>query len=130
MNKVLLAVLIVIVVVGGFMLVSRGYPAPKPMTQPQQQSQQPGQISTSGAITINNFVFSPGELDIKAGTKVTWTNNQDGIPHQIVSDPDGTTFKSDPLQTGQSYSFTFDKVGSYSYHCGIHPMMTGKIVVQ
>lgn len=123
--------MIIVIIGGGFIFLSKKSQAPGPMAQPQQQNQkQPSALSTSGAITINNFAFSPSELNVKAGTKVTWNNNQESIPHQIVSDPSGEMFKSDPLQTGQSYSFTFDKAGNYSYHCGIHPTMTGKIVVQ
>jgi plastocyanin len=42
---------------------------------------------------------------------------------------DAGAFKSPVLQPGASFSFTFTKPGSYSYHCSIHPFMTGKVVV-
>jgi plastocyanin len=81
--------------------------------------------NTSNAINIENFAFSPSALIVKAGTTVTWTNN-DGAPHQIKS----STFNSDSLKKGQSFSFTFAKAGTFDYACGIHPSMLGKIIVE
>jgi len=78
-------------------------------------------------VTIQNFAFSPATINVKAGTKVTWTN-QDSTTHHVVSDTGA--FDSGNLAQGQSYSFTFNKTGSYPYHCSIHPSMTGTIVVQ
>jgi len=83
--------------------------------------------STSNAVKIQNFAFNPASLTIKAGTTVTWTN-LDSTAHRIVSDTGA--FQSSDLSNGQSYSYTFNKTGSYSYHCGIHPSMKGTIVVQ
>lgn len=78
-------------------------------------------------VTIQNFAFNPATTTVKAGTKVTWTN-EDSTTHHVVSD--NGVFDSGALNNGQSYSFTFNKTGSYPYHCSIHPSMTGNIVVQ
>jgi len=43
---------------------------------------------------------------------------------------DKTTFRSKPLESGDSFAFTFSKPGTYPYFCSIHPHMTGKIVVR
>ena len=81
------------------------------------------------AITIKNFAFDPPALTVKAGTVVTWTN-QDGAAHTIVSDTGSPEpFTSSPFSTGQSYSFTFTRPGTYPYHCSIHPSMTGTVTV-
>jgi plastocyanin len=88
--------------------------------------------STAGgsAVTIKNFAFDPAVLTVKAGTTVTW-QNQDGAPHAIASDSGApAAFTSSQLATGASYSFTFSQPGTYTYHCSIHPSMTGTIVVQ
>jgi plastocyanin len=84
--------------------------------------------SPSGVeVKIDNFSF-PQTVTVPAGTQVTWTN-QDDIPHTVVSE-DRTTFKSRALDTGEKFSFTFTKPGTYTYFCSIHPKMTAKIVVQ
>lgn len=79
----------------------------------------------STAITIQNFSFNPDTLTVKTGDTVTWTNN-DSVNHQIKSD----TFNSVPLNTNQTFSFTFTNAGTYNYSCAIHPSMTGKIIVE
>ena len=84
-----------------------------------------GQTTTSNSINIANFAFDPATLTVAKGTTVTWTNS-DTATHQIKSD----TFNSAALATGQSFSFTFNTVGSFAYSCAIHPSMTGTIIVQ
>jgi plastocyanin len=78
------------------------------------------------AITIGNFTFGPQELNVKSGTTVTWTN-EDDIPHTVVSP---NNFRSKPLDSEDKYSFTFTTPGTYKYFCSLHPHMTGTIVVE
>jgi plastocyanin len=78
------------------------------------------------SVKISMFAFSPGVTTVPAGSSVTWTNNDDDA-HSIVAD--NKAFRSAPLDTGDSYSFTFTTPGVYPYHCGLHPQMVGKIVV-
>lgn len=78
-------------------------------------------------VTIDNFSFGPDELRVPAGAIVTWTN-RDNTPHTVTSS-DGA-FKSRALDTGDKFSYTFAKRGTFSYFCSIHPKMVGKIVVQ
>jgi plastocyanin len=92
----------------------------------------PGVSAASAAagkaeVKIDNFSFSPAALKVKAGTQITWTNGDD-IPHTVVGD--GQAFKSKVLATGEKFTFTADKPGTYSYACSIHPNMTGKVVVE
>ena len=81
----------------------------------------------SAQVKIDNFSFGPQTLTVPVGTTVTWTNRDD-IPHTIVS-TDGV-FKSKVRDTDETFSFTFTKVGTYTYFCSVHPKMTGKIIVQ
>ena len=78
-------------------------------------------------VKIANFSFSPAALEVKAGTQITWTNGDD-IPHTVVSN--GTAFKSKVLGTGEKFTFTVSKPGTYSYSCSIHPNMIGKVIVE
>ena len=78
-------------------------------------------------VTIDNFVFEPGRLTVKAGATVTWTNRDD-IPHTVAAKD--RLFKSKVMDTDESYSFTFSIPGEYAYFCSLHPHMTGTIVVE
>lgn len=77
-------------------------------------------------IKIANFDFGPTTVTVPVGASVTWVNNDDDA-HSVVAD--NHAFRSAPLDTGESYSFTFAKAGTYGYHCGLHPQMHGKIIV-
>ena len=87
------------------------------------------QASEARNVTIDNYTFSPGTLTVPVGTTVTWTN-RDFEVHTVTADDTPPTFKSAGLDTDDSFSFTFNKAGTYSYHCSLHPHMTGKIVVK
>src|SRR5512140_2087797 len=78
-------------------------------------------------IGIDNFNFTPQVLTVKAGTEVTWINNDD-VPHLIVNTQN--KFKQSPvLDTDQRYSATLGKPGTYTYFCSLHPKMQGTIIV-
>ena len=76
---------------------------------------------------IDNFTFVPARLTVKAGTTVTW-RNEDVIPHTVTSA--ARLFKSKALDTDDSFSFTFTEPGIYEYFCSLHPRMTATIVVE
>jgi amicyanin len=81
----------------------------------------------AAAVTIKDFKFDPPQLEVAVGETVTWTN-QDGTTHTVTGD--NGEFDSGNLDTGKSFSFTFTKAGTYSYHCSIHPFMKATVVVQ
>ena len=84
-------------------------------------------LAADAEVKIANFTFDPPTLTVKAGTTVTWVN-EDDIPHTVVAT--GKAFRSRALDTDDKFSFTFIKPGTYSYHCSVHPHMTGKIIVR
>jgi plastocyanin len=83
--------------------------------------------AANAAVKIDNSVFGPQAITVAVGTTVTWTNSDD-IPHTAVS-TDGV-FKSRVMDTGETFSYTFTKGGTYSYYCSVHPKMTGQVVVK
>ncbi|WP_254073788.1 cupredoxin domain-containing protein [Burkholderia sp. S171] len=83
----------------------------------------------AATVVIDNFSFSPAQLSVAAGSTVTWENHDD-MPHTIVNDATPREFKSAPLDSGEHFSQTFAKPGTYKYFCSIHPHMTGTIVVK
>jgi plastocyanin len=70
--------------------------------------------------------FSPNPVEVKVGETVTWINDDSG--RHTVTSKDGF-FDSGMMGKGQSFSYTFDKAGEYTYHCEPHPNMVGTVVV-
>jgi plastocyanin len=77
-------------------------------------------------VHIDNFVFEPAQLTVKAGTTVTWMNRDD-IPHTVVC---AGKFRSKAMDTDDRFSFTFTAAGEYKYFCSLHPHMTGMVKVE
>jgi plastocyanin len=90
----------------------------------------PGAVPAARAedieVKIDNFTFAPQVLTVKAGTTVTWIN-QDDIPHTVVSTGH---FRSKPLDTGDKFTFRFTTAGSFAYFCSLHPHMQASITVE
>ena len=84
--------------------------------------------AADATVTIDNFTFNPATITVSPGTRVVWVNRDD-IPHIVVG-RDDKSIKSPPLDTGNSYTFTFTHAGTFAYFCGIHPMMQGTVVVR
>ena len=78
-------------------------------------------------LTIQNMAFSPSVVTIKKGDTIVWTN-KDKVVHTVTGNNGG--FSSSNIAVNGTYSFKFSTAGTFSYHCSIHPIMTGKIVVQ
>ena len=98
-----------------------------------QQAQSQSPVATD-IIIIKNFAFDPSTVTVKVGTTVTW-KNEDSVMHNIASDPHPThtdlpELDSKELASGESYSFTFNKTGTFGYHCHLHPNMKGKVMVE
>jgi plastocyanin len=82
------------------------------------------------AVAIAGFQFNNGEpVTVAVGTEVVWTN-EDSMDHSVEFDAASGIPTSQDLAQGDTYSFTFTEPGTYSYICGIHPRMTGTIVVE
>jgi plastocyanin len=85
------------------------------------------QMADANRIVVKDFMFTPNSLSVRAGATVTWAN-MDDEPHTVVSDTG--LFRSGAMDTKESFSFKFDKPGTYRFTCSIHPRMVGTIVVQ
>lgn len=87
------------------------------------------QAVESNQITYKGFAVSPKMLKVKKGTTVTWTN-QDDAKHDVTPDSETADFKASELfGKGESYSVTFNSVGTFNYICSPHPYMKGTIEV-
>jgi plastocyanin len=80
----------------------------------------------SNAVEVKNTAFNPTSLTVKAGDKVTWTNN-DGFAHTVTLDDN--SIDSGDLAGGATFENTFATGGTFAYHCKIHAVMHGTVTV-
>jgi plastocyanin len=55
-------------------------------------------------------------------------SNHDSVSHTVTADEG--SFDTGNIGQGESKTVTFDKVGTFSYHCTYHSNMTGTVVVE
>lgn len=79
-------------------------------------------------VTIENFAYSPADITVKKGTTVTWTN-KDSTAHTVTENDGKAGPDSGTMDNGKSYSFTYNTVGTFKYHCTFHPNMLGTVTV-
>lgn len=84
----------------------------------------PRASAATQSVEIKNFAFTPGSITIAPGDSVTWTNN-DGTTHTVT----GTGWASGNLANGATFTHKFNTTGNFTYHCSIHPTMTGVVHV-
>jgi plastocyanin len=76
----------------------------------------PSQAMTN-YVSIKDSAFTPNQLAISPGETVTWTQD-DNTEHSVTSSDQ--LFNSNTLVPGDTFSFTFDTVGTYNYFCVFH----------
>lgn len=123
MKTTWLWILIIVVILGvfGYFLFRSSY---GPQEQPTPASQQT-EVIEQNTVSISNFSFDPEGISVKAGTEVTFTNN-DSVSHTITGD----NFDSGEFEPGESYKKVFDNTGTFDYFCKIHPYMKGEVIVK
>lgn len=98
-----------------------------------EQKSQPTKMAagaeTTNQVTYKGFAVVQKAIKVKKGTMVTWTN-EDSAKHDVTPDKESADFKASELfGKGETYSMTFNTVGTYGYHCSPHPYMKGVIEV-
>lgn len=78
------------------------------------------------AVAIVDFNYEPADLEVAAGTTVTFTN-EDGFAHTVTAKD--KSFDSGNMDEGASFDHTFEEPGTYDYLCAIHNSMTGTVTV-
>ncbi len=89
---------------------------------------------SGNTVTITASGFSPATITISVGESVMWVNN-DIKNHWPASDPhpqhtDYSGFDSLGISSGSSWSFKFNKTGTWNYHDHNMPSRKGIVIVQ
>ncbi len=109
-------------------------PATPPASQAPVDNTTPPPATSVSQIDMTASGFSLANITVKQGTTVTF-KNMDTSPHRPASDPHPThtvlpDFDSkQPVAAGGSYTYTFTKVGTWSYHDHFNPSMRGSVIV-
>lgn len=154
-NHIGIIVVLLIVIAGGWYLLS-GTSAKAPVTETPVSNQMPIIGSTTPETTVGNTVpnvtvaytdqgFSPNSVSISLGTIVTfvnqsskgmWVASSKHPDHTVYSGtslsqhcPDASNTAFDQCSTNTSYSFTFNKVGTWKYHNHVNASDFGTIIV-
>ncbi len=82
-------------------------------------------------VIMANTKFYPATITVSKGTTVTWKNEEERTHNATAND---NSWQTGDMEIGSSKSVTFDKPGTYPYHCSRHAMlgmgMTGEVIVQ
>ena len=138
-SKLLLGLIVIIVIAGGFFLLANKTQAPtSTQTAPVQTQATSAPIPTAAmsenTVTLTVNRFSPQTLTVQNGATVTWINKS-GEMGNVSSDPHPTHTNYQPLNLGsfsegKSVSLAFDKPGRYGYHNHLNSSLTGTILVK
>lgn len=137
MKKEMVWIILGVLVVGGigfYWYQSQGPIAPPAPSSgniipPVPDAPNPSPISPAPvSADILNYQYTPKTITVKVGTTVTWTN-KDTVAHTVTVTGSGGGPDSTLFGQNQTYSYTFDKAGTYPYYCKPHPYMKGTVVV-
>jgi plastocyanin len=78
-------------------------------------------------VSVEFSAYGPSQLDVLPGETVLWSNVSQRT-HTVTSDTG--LFDSGHLPSGDRFSFTFSRPGTYKYHCTIHTSIVGEIDVR
>jgi plastocyanin len=90
--------------------------------QPQEPGPEP-----EFDVAIEGYAYTPAEITISLGSAVTWYNKDPDI--HTVTAQEGT-FDSGNMARGDTFSYTFEEIGTFEYYCIPHPYMTAKVIVE
>jgi plastocyanin len=147
MNKVIIAAIVAIIAVGGLLAVvmmnkddtktnntssstttdTEGTDSNGTANEGSEDTSALGGPVETNAVNIKDNDFEHAEIKVKKGTEVTWTNNG-SLPHTVTG-KDGVGPHSQSLKNGDTYTYTFNAVGTFEYYCEFHTGMTAKVTV-
>lgn len=110
-------------------------PENDPEETQEEETEETTEPDSEVTISITDTGFKPETVTVPLGTKVTFVNNGQAL-HWPASDNHPThdilpEFDSKKgISTGDTYSYTFNKGGTWEYHDHLNAQFGGTIVVE
>jgi plastocyanin len=105
-----------------------------PAVSPVEPSASPAATAGAGVKIVEppfrppqEWTYSPGEITVKVGTQIVWTNTG-AVAHTVTAD-DLTSFDSGTIDPKATFKLTPAMAGTFAYHCTFHPWMKATLVV-
>ncbi len=84
----------------------------------------------AATVTVADMSFKQTEVTVKAGETVEWVFDDGNMPHDVAGEGEVKGELQSPLITEDTFRYTFEEPGTYTYHCTPHPWMVGKVIVE
>lgn len=79
--------------------------------------------ATVWTVSVQNFQFSPANLNVKVGDVVHWVWSSGFHTTTALTFPSGAVgWDASITSTSTTFDYTVTAIGSYSYQCDIHPL--------
>lgn len=131
----IIGIIALILIIGGFATLKSQANSPSISSIIPTENNTQVNPSESVVVEYTQQGFAPKTITVKVGTTVTWINKDSdpmwvaSNPHPIHTDlPGFDALKQIP--TGETYSYTFTKVGNWGYHNHLNLSNTGTVVVE
>ena len=83
-------------------------------------------VATTEVAMAKSYRFDPKTIEIEAGDRVTWSN-EDNFTHTVQVDGQ----EDHKVERGKSVSIAFAEPGTYHYVCTLHSNdMEGEVIVR
>lgn len=84
----------------------------------------------SAVVVVRDFRFTPVQVRVAAGQRITWVNCEPAGTESHTSTADAGKWSSPNLTSGEIFTTDVVSAGTYTYHCEVHPGMTASVVAQ
>jgi plastocyanin len=92
--------------------------------------QLPAEAFGSTIVVIRDFNFSPSQVTVAPGGRVTWVSCEPPGSESHTSTADAGAWSSQLLAPGATFTRQFAAAGTFPYHCEPHPGMRATVTVQ
>ena len=154
MKKTLLTIVVLVIVTAGWLFLKNKNenivisPTATPSAYPQATAS-PSPVEIKNIVTYTDSGYTPSIITIKKGEAVVWKNESKNMMwtasamhplHKVYQGTDISACGSQTLlpmfdscagvPSGQSWSFTFNNVGTWGYHNHLNASKFGKVIVE